>query len=108
MASPARLSATRRIGYPAAPAVDFLGELGAAGRARVLEGSARVTFPPGTVLFQIGDPHYAVIVEAGLLRTFRSTPDGRQSTMSYLHARELFGATGSLGVALTAHLQVVS
>ena len=73
--------------------VDFMSFMNDANRRRVLEKSTEVAYPPGTLLFREGDPPRVFLIERGLVRIFRTVPDGRQATVAFLCTHELVGAS---------------
>jgi CRP-like cAMP-binding protein len=73
--------------------VDFLSLMSEANRRQVLEKSTRVVYPAGTLLFREGDPARVILIERGLIRVFRTVPDGRQATVAFLRTREILGAS---------------
>ncbi len=73
--------------------VDFLSLMSEANRRRVLEKSTRIVYPAGTVLFREDDPPRVILIERGLVRVFRTVPDGRQATVAFLCTREILGAS---------------
>jgi CRP/FNR family transcriptional regulator len=70
---------------------DFLKELSNAQQARLLEGSTRILYPPGTVRYVPDQPDLADILRSGLVRIFATSREGRQATIRYVHPRELLG-----------------
>jgi len=87
--------------------LDFLSLLSEANRRRVLEGSTRTVYPAGTVAFHPGDPPRAVLIERGLVRVYRSIPDGRQATVAFLRTNELLGGVGIVSEMPAASAQFV-
>jgi len=73
--------------------VDFMSFLSEANRRRVLEKSTRIVCPAGSLLFREGDPPRVILIEHGLVRVFRTVPDGRQATVAFLCTREILGAS---------------
>ena len=73
--------------------VDFMSFLSESNRRRVLAKSTRIVYPPGTLLFGEGDPPRVILIEHGLVRIFRTVPDGRQATVAFLCAHELVGGS---------------
>ena len=62
---------------------------------RLLEGSTRDAYAPGTVIFHPASEGRAYLLERGLARGYTSVPDGRQATITFFHSRELIGGTSS-------------
>ncbi|OLC12987.1 MAG: Crp/Fnr family transcriptional regulator [Chloroflexi bacterium] len=73
--------------------VDFMSLMSEANRRRVLGKSTPVVYPAGTLLFREGDPARVILIESGLVRVFRTVPDGRQATVAFLRTREILGAS---------------
>jgi CRP-like cAMP-binding protein len=73
--------------------VDFMSFMNETNRHRVLEKSTEVAYPPGTLLFREGDPPRIFLIERGLVRVFRTVPDGRQATVAFLCTHEVVGAS---------------
>lgn len=87
--------------------VDFMALLPQARQRQLLKGSTRVDFPAGTVAFRPEDPPIAFLLERGLVRVYRSLPDGRQATVAFIHPSELIGGTKIVGKATSVFVQVV-
>lgn len=87
--------------------IDFLAMLPEASQRQLLAGSIRVDYPAGSVPFRPEDPPIAFVVEHGLVRIFRSLPDGRQATVAFIHASELVGGIKIMGEHPTVSVQVV-
>jgi CRP-like cAMP-binding protein len=88
-------------------AIDFLSLLSDTNRRRVLEGSTREAFPPGSIAFHPEGPERPFVLERGLARVFASVPDGRQATVAFVHKSELAGATAIISHAPRVQIQVV-
>jgi CRP-like cAMP-binding protein len=73
--------------------VDFMSFMSEANRRRVLAKSTRIVYPAGTLLFGEGDPPRVILVEHGLVRIFRTVPDGRQATVAFLRTHEVVGTS---------------
>lgn len=73
--------------------LDFLSLLSEPNKRRVLAGSMRSVYPAGTLLFREGDPARVLLVEHGLVRVFRTVPDGRQATVAFVRTSEILGAS---------------
>ena len=78
---------------PADDTVDFMALMSEANRRLVLERSTRIECPAGTLLFREGDPPRIVLIDRGLVRVFRTVPDGRQATVAFLRTHELLGGS---------------
>jgi CRP-like cAMP-binding protein len=87
--------------------VDFLALLPEARRRQLLIGSTRADIAAGTVPFRPQDPPLAFLVVRGLVRVYRSLPDGRQDTVAFIHSSELVGGTTIAGKTASAFVQVV-
>jgi CRP/FNR family cyclic AMP-dependent transcriptional regulator len=87
--------------------VDFLALLSEENRRRVLERSTRNVYPAGTLVYRAGDPPRALLIERGLVRVFRSIPDGRQATVAFLHSDGLLGGVGIVSELPMASAQFV-
>jgi len=88
--------------------VDFLSLLSAVNRRRLLVGSTRAVYPGGTVLLHPNDPPVIFLIVGGLARMFWNVPDGRQATILFLRANELFGGASVVGFAPWTFVQVVT
>jgi CRP/FNR family transcriptional regulator, cyclic AMP receptor protein len=73
--------------------VDFLSLLSDVNRRRLLEGSARIVYPAGAIAFHPEAPPLMALLDRGMVRAYCAIPDGRQATVSFIHARELIGGT---------------
>src|SRR4029077_4924260 len=93
---------------PPSSTVDFLSLWGAANRRRLLQGSARVVQPAGTIALRLKGPAMTYLVESVLGRAFWSLPDGRQPTVAIVRPKELVGATVSLGYAPWLFMQTIT
>ena len=87
--------------------INFLALLPEASQRQLLAGSIQVDYPAGSVPFRPEDPPIAFLVERGLVRIFRSLPDGRQATVAFIHASELVGGIKIMGEHPTVSVQVV-
>jgi CRP/FNR family cyclic AMP-dependent transcriptional regulator len=88
--------------------VDLLGLLSNEARSRLLVGSRSVTLAPGTVTYYQPHEPVADYVEAGLVRIFVSSPDGRQASFSYVHGHSFYGAPTILGVPMPTVVQTLT
>src|SRR5579871_134205 len=85
----------------------FLDLLDPADRALVLQGSNQVSFPAGFVSYGApGSRPLALIVEAGLVRLFVQSEDGRQASVSYLQPQDIYAFDGVLPPG-PAHIQAL-
>ena len=87
--------------------VDFLSLLNDANRRCLLEGSKRTVFPAGSIAFHPEGPPASFLVERGLARAYYSVPDGRQATVTFIHAHELIGGTALISRPPRVYVQVV-
>jgi len=87
--------------------VDFLALLSDANRRRVLEGSTRAEYPAGALAYRPGEPPVAFLIDRGLLRVYWTVPDGRQTTVAFLHRNELVGGSTVMDETPWAFVQVV-
>jgi CRP-like cAMP-binding protein len=87
--------------------IDFLALLPEVRQRELLAGSTQVDYPAGFVPFRPEDPPIAFLVERGLVRIFRSIPDGRQATVAFMHASELVGGIKIMGEHPTVSVQTV-
>ena len=87
--------------------VDFLSLLSDANRRCLLEGSKRTVFPAGSIAFHPEGPPASFLVERGLARAYYSVPDGRQATVTFIHAHELIGGTAVISRPPRVYVQVV-
>ena len=88
--------------------LDFLGSLSEDCRRRMLIGARSFTLPAGTLTHHPPQEAVADVVEAGLVRVFVSSADGRQASFAYIHARALYGSPTVLGVAMSTAAQTVT
>jgi len=87
--------------------VDFLSLLSDANRRCLLEGSKRTVFPAASIAFHPEGPPASFLVERGLARAYYSVPDGRQATVTFIHAHELIGGTALISRPPRVYVQVV-
>lgn len=87
--------------------VDFLSLLPEATRRLLLEHSNQVDYPAGTIAFRPEDPPATFLIARGLVRVYRSVPDGRQATVSFIHTSELVGGTKIVGKPSSVFVQIV-
>lgn len=87
--------------------VDFLALLAQARQRQLLRGSTRVDFAAGAVASRPDGPPTAFLVERGLVRLYRTIPDGRQATVAFIHASELVGAMRTVDRPPSVFVQVV-
>ena len=86
----------------------FLDLLGEPDRELILRGSTRVAYPAGAAYRgEDGMPRLALIVERGLVRMFVESEDGRQASVAYLHAGDVYAVLDMLGPAGPQHLQAL-
>jgi CRP/FNR family transcriptional regulator, anaerobic regulatory protein len=76
--------------------VDFLDLLDEDQRTRLVRGARRITQQSGVVLEYPTGVLTADIIEAGLVRAYQVSEDGRQATIGYLYSREYLGALPAL------------
>ena len=86
----------------------FLDLLTQSDRDLVLRGSARVSYPAGTV-YRGRDARFrlALVVETGLIRIFIESEDGRQASVVYLHPGDIYAVLDILGPPGPQRLQAV-
>lgn len=87
--------------------VDFLSLLSEPNRRRLLEGSARVAMPAGTIAYRRDEPVGVFLIDRGLIRAYWIIPDGRQATVAFLHRHELGGGSALPNETSWAFVQVV-
>ena len=87
--------------------VDFLGLLSEDARSRILVGAHSFTLPAGAITYL---PHTLVadVVEAGLVRIFLSSADGRQASFAYVHAPSFYGAPTIAGPGMPTSGQTLT
>jgi CRP/FNR family transcriptional regulator, cyclic AMP receptor protein len=73
----------------------------------ILAGGARLTLPAGAVLFRESGVDQCSLVLGGLLRFFRTAPDGRQVTTRYVVTGHLPGVATVVGSVEPFSLQAV-
>jgi CRP-like cAMP-binding protein len=88
--------------------VDFLSLLSEGNRRRFLDGSTRLVYAPGTVIFHPASQGRAYILERGLVRGYKTVPDGRQATVAFFHSGELIGGTAIVSHAPPIYVQIVA
>lgn len=77
---------------------NVLAGLSTSDRQLVMSVARRRHVEPGGVIFSHGDAHDAIwLIEAGLVRTFYSSPSGREITLAYWAAGNLVGAPQVFG-----------
>ena len=65
-------------------------------RDRLLTEAHRIEVPRGGVVYRSGDPPRCVLVTAGLLRVFLTSPQGRQVTVRHARPGELLGVAAAV------------
>jgi CRP/FNR family cyclic AMP-dependent transcriptional regulator len=88
--------------------VDFMSLLSEANQRRLLEGSTRDAYAPGTVIFHPASDGRAYLLERGLARGYTTVPDGRQATLTFFHSRELIGGTSIVSHPPAIFVQIVA
>lgn len=74
------------------------GALTPADMATIAAMSCRVTFPAGAHLFRQGDPHEGIVfIVAGRVRSYYTSPQGREMTLAYWPGGHFVGAPQLLG-----------
>ena len=81
--------------------------LGEANQRRLLEGSTRGDYKPGSVIFHPASQDRAFLLERGLARGYTTVPDGRQATITFFHSKELIGGTSIVSHPPAIFVQVV-
>lgn len=81
--------------------------LSEANQRRLLEGSTRGDYKPGSVIFHPASQGRAYLLERGLVRGYTTVPDGRQATITFFHSRELIGGTSIVSHPPAIFVQVV-
>ena len=72
--------------------LDFLEELSEAETARLLRLSSHREHRGGENIFEpTGDPRSVYLLERGLVRIYRLSPDGEEATLGYVRPGEVFG-----------------
>ena len=74
----------------------------------MLERSVKTRYPAGALAFHPEGPPGAFVVAQGLVRAYWSVPDGRQATIAFIHAKELFGATAIISHPPWMFVQVLT
>ncbi|MBS0219634.1 MAG: Crp/Fnr family transcriptional regulator [Proteobacteria bacterium] len=63
---------------------DFLGHLKTADRLKVVGRAIQRTYAPGMAFFRQGEQHDGIyVIESGLVRSFYTSPSGREITLAY-------------------------
>jgi CRP/FNR family transcriptional regulator len=88
--------------------IDFLSQVSATNRRRILEGSTRANYPAGAIVIKPDGPRRVFLVERGLARCYWSVPDGRQATIAFLHPKELVCAATVAGHPSCTFVQVIT
>jgi CRP-like cAMP-binding protein len=79
-------------GFGAAAPRDLLAGLTSEERERILEVGHRRRVSRGTILYNQGDPPgWTYILREGMVRTFRSSRDGRQFTVGFWRENDIIG-----------------
>jgi hypothetical protein len=77
---------------------NLLAGLTTSDRQLVVSLARRRHVDPGGIVFGHGDPHDAIyLIESGLVRTFYSSPSGREITLAYWTDGNLVGAPQMFG-----------
>jgi CRP/FNR family transcriptional regulator, cyclic AMP receptor protein len=69
----------------------FLATLPASAAVRLLADAVRIDVPAGGIVYRDEETGRAIVVLHGLLRTYMSSPDGRQVTIRYTRSGEIVG-----------------
>lgn len=85
----------------------FLGRIPPESRQRLLANSTVIPYPAGRIAFQAGDADRADILDAGFARIYLSSPDGRQTTVRYVHPGELMGGLLVMGANFDGSVQIL-
>jgi CRP/FNR family transcriptional regulator, cyclic AMP receptor protein len=88
--------------------VDFMSLLSEANQRRLLDGSTRDAYAPGTVIFHPASDGRAYLLDRGLARGYTTVPDGRQATITFFHSRELIGGTSIVSHPPAIFVQIVA
>lgn len=72
--------------------VDFLGLLSKANQRSVLENSKQMEYRAGSVAVAPGDFGRTFLLRRGLVRTYWTVPDGRETTIAFIYPGNLAGA----------------
>jgi CRP/FNR family transcriptional regulator len=88
--------------------VDFLSLLSPANQRRLLEGSTRGDYKPGSVIFHPASRGLAYLLDRGLARGYTTVPDGRQATITFFHSSELIGGTSIVSHPPAIFVQIVA
>src|SRR5260370_24666241 len=70
--------------------------------------STRLVCPAGALFLREGDPPRVMLIESGLVRIFRTMPDGRQATVAFLCTREILGASMIVNDPPSVSAQIVT
>jgi CRP/FNR family transcriptional regulator len=73
--------------------VDFLSLLTLANQRRLLENSTQVVLAAGTLALRPGDSGGVFLLQRGLVRSYWTVPDGRETTIAFIYPGNLLGAT---------------
>ena len=88
--------------------VDFMSLMSEANQRRVLEGSTRDVYAPGTVILHPEIGNRAYLLERGLARAYTTVPDGRQATVTFFHSGEVIGSTSIVSHPPRVFVQIVT
>lgn len=91
------MEGSRSSAVAAAVAKSALARLSPEARARLLNAAHRVDLPPGGHLFDEDSPPRLGLLISGVMRGYRTLPDGRQLTLVYDHAGSLPGLVLAFG-----------
>ena len=89
------------------PRKPFLDSIPSKSREQLLLGSTTIHYRAGTIAFQPGDADRADLLETGFARIYLSSPDGRQTTIRYVHPGELMGALLVMGAGFDGSVQIL-
>jgi CRP-like cAMP-binding protein len=77
--------------------LDWLSSLSSSETRRVLEGASSREHARGDTIFApTADPRSVYLLERGLVRIYRLSPDGDEATLGYVRPGEIFGELGAL------------
>jgi CRP-like cAMP-binding protein len=85
----------------------FLDRLPIQSRKAILAGSRTVSYAAGAFVYEPGAERRAEILQAGFVRVFVSTADGRQATIRYVHPGQVLGVLRVLGAPYAGFAQAL-
>ena len=86
----------------------FLSTLPAPAAQRLLEDALILDVPAGGTVYRDEDEPRTIVVRDGLVRTYRSSPDGRQVTIRYARRGDIVGLALAIGGPAPLSIQALT